>query len=263
MTKLYASLSVVLLALSVMSCSLFEVRSDTYSTSMEENPNAMYRGTATIAFAWGERLRPPQGLSAALVNLRDALTKYTRISSTVNQNLRLSSDDLFQTTFLVIASTESFELTPTELANVKTYLMNGGFILMDNVTSLQENSQSIASMRKMIRDALGSQATVKPIPNNHEIYHIVFDFDMPPTGSEVGVSIDRSAPDTGPVTILTPQRNFLDGVWIGNKLVAVISNKGYLHNWNEYSNNEPQLKFGVNMVIYALTSGGIGTVEKL
>ena len=50
----------------------------------------------------------------------------------------------------------------------------------------------------------------------------------------------------------------LEGIWIDNRLVAVYSDKGYAIKWAKMTDNEPQLKIGVNMVVFALTqTGGI------
>ena len=49
---------------------------------------------------------------------------------------------------------------------------------------------------------------------------------------------------------------FLEGVWLDNRLVAVYSGKGYALKWRSLSNNEPQLKMGVNMVVFALIQEG-------
>ena len=254
--------SLVLMILTISSCSLFEVKTETFSTNTIDKPAAIYRGEATIAFAWGDRFSPPQSLTSALTNLKEALIKYSEINTTVNQNLRLGTDELFDTSFVIVATDRSYDLSPTERENVRQYLMNGGFILMDNVQPVQENSQSEASMRKMMRDALGSQARFEKIPNSHEIYHNVFEFDVPPRGAEVGVAIQSPASAEIPVQIRSEEVNYLEGIWIGNRLVALLSNKGYLLKWNEYDHNEPQLKFGVNLVVYALTSGGIGSVDR-
>jgi hypothetical protein len=51
----------------------------------------------------------------------------------------------------------------------------------------------------------------------------------------------------------------LEGIWIDNRLAVVYSNNGYSHTWNEMTNNDSQLKFGVNLVVYAVTqANGIG-----
>ena len=51
---------------------------------------------------------------------------------------------------------------------------------------------------------------------------------------------------------------YLEGIWLDGRLAVIYSNKGYVLKWCEFENNEPQLKMGVNMVIYALIhEGGI------
>ena len=45
---------------------------------------------------------------------------------------------------------------------------------------------------------------------------------------------------------------------MNERLVAIYSDKGYALNWKKLTNNNPQLKMGVNFVVYALIqSGGI------
>ncbi|MCE5251874.1 hypothetical protein LLG96_16830, partial [bacterium] len=56
---------------------------------------------------------------------------------------------------------------------------------------------------------------------------------------------------------------YLEGVWLGERLVAIYSDKGYAIKWKDLSNNEPQLKMGVNMVVFALTQVGGISVQKM
>jgi len=49
---------------------------------------------------------------------------------------------------------------------------------------------------------------------------------------------------------------YLEGVWLDERLVAVYSDKGYAIKWKDLANNEPQLKIGVNFVVFALTQAG-------
>ena len=39
-------------------------------------------------------------------------------------------------------------------------------------------------------------------------------------------------------------------------MVAIYSDKGYAIKWAQMSDNDPQLKMGVNMVVFALTQAG-------
>ena len=56
---------------------------------------------------------------------------------------------------------------------------------------------------------------------------------------------------------------YLEGIWLNGRLAAVYCDKGYAQKWSNMSNNAPQLRMGVNFVVYALTqAGGIARKER-
>ena len=239
-------------------CSIIEIEPDSAKVSKSSafDDPAMkkdIRGNLDIAFAWGQRLSPPRQYLRALINLKDAMHRWTEINTRLVEHLRLDSDKLMNMPFVYVTTERAFELTAQERSNVKKYLLSGGFMVLDNAIPQQERSQSEAALRKMMRDVLGSGARFEPIPRNHGIYHSYFDFDDgPPQGAEVGLLGSRMS---------KPVR-YLEGIWLSNRLVAVFSNKGYVVKWNDMTNNEPQLKMGVNMVVFALTQpGGIAGLK--
>jgi len=115
----------------------------------------------------------------------------------------------------------------------------------------------------MLRDSLGADAQFLPIPNRHPLYHCFFDFDDgPPQGDEIHMSttITKTLPasykfgDNAMARVVL----YLEGIWLDERLVAIYSDKGYARKWKLLVNNEPQLKMGVNFVVFALTqTGGI------
>ncbi|MFC1651129.1 DUF4159 domain-containing protein, partial [Candidatus Latescibacterota bacterium] len=142
------------------------------------------------------------------------------------------------------------------------------FAVLDNGTPTRETGSAEASLRKMFKDALGSDAKFLPIPNSHPIYHCFEDFeDGPPQGSEIGKSqVDFMQQDgsfTGARITLPPRVLFLEGIWINDRLVGIYSDKGYAIKWSATSNNEPQLRMGVNMVVFALTQEGSIAQQKM
>ncbi|MHB9030465.1 MAG: DUF4159 domain-containing protein [Candidatus Latescibacterota bacterium] len=243
------------------------------------------RGFVYIPTTWGEQLEPvavtarmgsinhasghPQngdqtlGYLRPAENLAEAVNRYTNIRAEADPPLYLSSERLSDTPFLYICADTAFELTPTERGNFGRYLRNGGFAFLDNGVPEEDYGPAEASLRQMLRDALGSDARLKPIPNDHPLYHCFFDFDAPPLGAELALNLIyyiRSGclcPGSHGSRNRSPVYQ-LEGVFIDGKLVAVYSNKGYTLKWREFTNNEPQLKMGVNLVVYALTrEGGI------
>ena len=132
------------------------------------------KGFVHIAAVWGTQLKIPDALKRSVINLAEAVNRYTDIDAYVDTHLLLDSRKLFDMPFIYITADRAFELTKTEAENFGTYLRNGGFAVIDNGTPQYEYSQAEASLRQMLRDALGKEARFEPIPNNHPLYHCFF-----------------------------------------------------------------------------------------
>jgi len=211
------------------------------------------KGDVYIAYSWGEQLSFPYRFINGLIHIKDTMIKWTQIDTRFDKHLLLSSERLLKMPFVFVTTEDKFELTETEKKNVKKYFKNGGFMVLDNPNPRDDFSNAEACLKKMIRETIPN-ARFNIIPNNHPLYHCFFDFnDGPPNGSELGAN--------GP--FMSKQRYYLEGVWYKGRLVAVYSNKGYIVKWSEDSNNDPQLKMGVNMIIFALTQkGGIANITR-
>ncbi len=214
------------------------------------------KGFVYLGTAWANDLKPTFDSAAkAIPNLVDALNEQTGISARVDAHLFIDSQELFRTPFVYITATEAFELTERELENLGKYLRQGGFIFVDNANPTTEFSQGEASLRRIFRGALGAQGQLRPISNNHPMYHTFYDFDGPPVGSELEIpsfSEQRSLDHL----VIAEQSYYLEGVFLEDRLVAMYSDKGYVHTWARNYGNEPQLRFGINAVIFALTQEG-------
>ncbi len=214
------------------------------------------KGFIYLGTAWANDLEPTFDSAAkAIPNLVDALNQQTGISAQVDAHLFVDSQELFRTPFVYLTSQQAFELTEREIENLGEYLRRGGFIFADNANPTAEYSQAEASLRKVFRDALRSQGVLQVIPNNHPIYHTFYDFDGPPVGSELEIPDAGGQRGLERVVIAQPSYN-LEGVFLGDRLVAIYSDKGYVHTWARNFGNEPQLRFGINAVVFALTQQG-------
>ncbi len=229
------------------------------------------KGFVYIATAWGAELKPPDHLKRAVIALVEAVKRYTNINAKTDTHLYLDSPKLFETPFVYITTDSDFELTEIERKNFGEYLRSGGFAVLDNALPEFEYGMGEASLRQMLKDSLGADAKFLPIPNDHPLYHCFFDFDDgPPQGSEVQ-RVHDLYPNTAAfrknwngIVIVPGTVIFLEGIWINNRLVAIYSDKGYAHKWSNnptlgpevQQQNEPQLKMGVNMVVFALTQSG-------
>jgi hypothetical protein len=214
------------------------------------------KGFVYLGTAWATDLEPAFASAAkAIPNLVDAVNAQTGITAKVDAHLFIDSQELFRTPFVYITSEEAFELTEREKENLGEYMRRGGFVFADNANSIVEFSQGEASLRQIFRAALGAQGQFQPIANSHPLYHTFYDFDGPPVGSELDTPSDGEQWSLN-YAIVAQHSYRLEGVYLGNRLVGLYSDKGYVHKWAENYGNEPQLRFGINVVVFALTQEG-------
>ena len=112
----------------------------------------------------------------------------------------------------------------------------------------------------MLRDSLGNDCKFNPIPVEHPVYHSFFDFnDGPPQGAEMQMAQTSSTNMQGSTARNAKMAKavlYLEGIWLDERLICIYSDKGYARKWAQLTNNEPQLKIGVNFVVFALTQQG-------
>ncbi|MBT4364742.1 MAG: DUF4159 domain-containing protein, partial [Desulfobacteraceae bacterium] len=145
--------------------SLEDLDTGQFKAMVIQDPNNRQdiKGFVYIATAWGAQLRPPDELKRAVINLVEAVNRYTNIEAKVDTHLFLDHRKLFETPFVYITATEAFELTEIESKNFGQYLRNGGFAGADNGEPKAEFGQAEAPLRQMFRDALGADAKFLPI----------------------------------------------------------------------------------------------------
>ena len=244
--------------------SLDDLDTGQYKAMIIQDPNnkKSIKGFIYISTAWGAQLKPPDTLKRAVINLVEAVNRYTNINAKMDSHLYLDSRKIFNTPFVYVTANKAFQLTEIESTNFGNYLRKGGFAVIDNGTPEYEYGQAEASLRQMLRDSLGADAQFLPIPKEHPLYHCFFDFDDgPPQGDEIQmvttITTDEPSERIRDASIAKAVL-YLEGIWLDERLVAIYSDKGYGRKWKLLVNNEPQLKMGVNFVVFALTqSGGI------
>jgi beta-lactamase regulating signal transducer with metallopeptidase domain len=196
-----------------------------------------------IATGWSKQLKLPNVLKRAPINLVEAVNRYTNLDAKFDTHLSLDSPKIFEVPFIYITSDKSFNLTKAEAGNFGEYLRNGGFAFIDNGAPEDKSEKAASSLKKMLLDALGSEAILRPIPDDYVIYHCYYDFlDGPPFG-KVGGLTNKKFKEKG---------CHLDGLWIGERLAAVYFDYGYGYRWINPEKSDPQIKMGVNMVVFAL-----------
>ncbi|MFC1529054.1 DUF4159 domain-containing protein [Candidatus Latescibacterota bacterium] len=261
------------LMLSIMVAGVSEAQTNSKKVEVviDHSNKQKIKGTIHIALAWGDQLIPPQKYIRGFFNLKEAMHRWTKIETRIDSHLYLSSPRLLKMPFIYITTDRAFELSKIEKKNVKKYFDSGGFMVLDNAIPAVDNSQSSTSLRKMLRDVLGAHARFLPIPISHPFYHCFFDFDDgPPIGAELLYTNTVWKPEKNELLnvntsriiseYIPRERPFLEGVFYKDRLIAVFSDKGYIIRWNDMTDNYPQLKMGVNMIVFSLIQeGGIAS----
>jgi hypothetical protein len=206
------------------------------------------QGYTYIAIGCGKYLSPPDTLRKAIVNLEDVLNRYTNIYAIHEKYVNLDSPELFNYSFIYITIDKSFELTHKEAGNLGEYLATGGFVILDNGLPEYEINNIGESMKKMMRDAIGSVPlgcrtkhlsfskvySFKPVPKDHMIFHSFFDFyNGPPQG------------------LFNRKQQYIEGIYFHWRLVGIYTPQGYGLSWYDRKNEE-QMKIAVNILVYAL-----------
>jgi len=207
--------------------------------------------------------------ATALRNLIHKLNEFTDIRADVERNVPFSSEEIFKVPFIYFDFGDQSglgRLSPAEATRLGEYMLLGGlYMAEDGWPGLGSPTDKAA--RATIEDALAAVGMLKDqnwtyvkIPNSHAIYHVYYDFASgPPPG---GDTVAHPGSISGPFP-------WLEGVFMGDRLMAIMSNKSYQDVWatrafmaagehvNLFLALQPRaIQMGINIIIFALTQEG-------
>lgn len=177
---------------------------------------------------------------SAEVNLLKFVNKNTNIRVKPEYKfVDVSKPEIYSFPFLFITGHGNFTLSNEEAENLRRYCELGGFIYIDDDYGLDN------SVRKMVK-VIFPEKELLEIPFNHEIYHIVYDFEYgppkthehdnkPPQG--FGIFLNKKL-----VLYYTYESNPSDG-WADKEV----------HNDSEQTRLKA-LQFGTNIIVWSLTN---------
>ncbi|HEX8390918.1 MAG TPA: DUF4159 domain-containing protein [Longimicrobium sp.] len=206
------------------------------------------RGPEAFTFATA-RYESGNWDSAPLVptNILHSVAQYTAIPvASQGVLVDLSSPEIFRFPYLFLTGHLPLRFNPQENANLKAYVERGGLLHVEDHSHDVDggfHKTAVAELRRIF----GANA-LRPIPNTHELYRSFFLFpDGPPTTSH-----ELNGWGDGLV-----HENLL-GVEVNGRLGVLYSNKDYASEWNYHARNKrfqsvDNTRFGVNIVVYALT----------
>jgi hypothetical protein len=181
-------------------------------------------------------------------NLMHSLIQYTTVKVNEQEKVvSLESAELFNYPFSYLSGHKLVQFNQKERKNFEMYVRNGGFVFVDDCNH-DIDGLFAKSFEEQMRQIFG-QGALKKIPNNHKLYRSFFTFeDGPPTTSfELNGWGDDLVHD------------YLKAIEINGRIAVLYSNKDYGCEWDyDFRNKrwlaEDNTKFGVNIIMYALTS---------
>ena len=185
--------------------------------------------------------------SAPLVpaNIIDSIARYTAMPvAPTGVVVSLSSADALRYPFLFLTGHLPVRFTEAERAGIRRFIDRGGFLFIDD-----HNHDIDGAFHKTVTEEIERAAgPLVNLPGRHDLYKSFFAFpDGPPnTSHELNGWGDN---------LLHKE---LKAVMRGDRIAVLYSNKDYSSEWSYHPENKrfysvDNTRFGVNIVVYALT----------
>ena len=133
----------------------------------------------------------------------------SRASTMTNMNIarnfidvKLSSEELFETPMVVFSGEGRFSLNESEQKNLRKYVLNGGFVMASPGCS---NAEWDTSFKHMVKTVF-PEYKIKKIPMDHPIFNLIYEVPK--------------------LTLKSGGTTLIDGLFIDDKLVMVYSRDG-------------------------------------
>ena len=180
-------------------------------------------------------------------NLITSLIDYTNLRVDPKERvIALADPAMLAAPFAYMAGHKLVEFSPAERRNFERYVRNGGFVMIDDCNHDIDGLFAKSFERQMA--AIFGPAALRRLPPHHPIFTTFFKLAGPPnTGFELNGWGDDLVHD------------YIKGITIDGRLGLIYSNKDYGCEWDYDWHNkrflaEDNTKFGVNIVMYALTA---------
>jgi hypothetical protein len=182
------------------------------------------------------------------------LRRITRVQvRSVEQPVSLDDlDDVYYWPFLIAGLVGSWDLTESQAAKLREYLLRGGFLLCDSFFGTTEWEGFVTTMKRVFPDR-----PIIDLPADHPIFHTVYDLSNKAQVGNMQSYNGRGVPYRADGD--TPHwRGILDDN--GRLMVVIAFNNDLGDGWQwtddpRYPLDDANLsiKFGANIVVYAMT----------
>ena len=181
-------------------------------------------------------------------NLLNSLVEYTPVPvATRERVVDLDSEAVFDSPFAYLAGHRLVEFTSRERDVFERFVRGGGFVFADDCN--HDLDGLFARSFEAQVAAIFGPAALRRLPNDHPLYRAFFAFpDGPPT---TALELNGWGDDL--------VHDYLRAVEVDGRVAILYSNKDYGCEWDyDFRNKrflaEDNTKFGVNIVIHAMTA---------
>jgi hypothetical protein len=201
---------------------------------------------------WGPRGTWPTDFPKADRQFVQGVRRLTRIHTrSTEQVLDLDSDELFNWPWMYGVEVGHWDLTDTQCARMREYLLRGGFFMCDDFHGSQEWAVFVESMRRVFPDR-----QIVEIDDKDPIFHVIYDLE--PREQVPGLQYLYSGRIYEKDGVVPHWRGIYDDD--GRVMVAICFNQdnGDAWEWAD-SPRYPErwasqaYRMGINYIIYAMT----------
>ncbi|HEV7704582.1 MAG TPA: DUF4159 domain-containing protein [Gemmatimonadaceae bacterium] len=196
---------------------------------------------ATAKYASGDWESAPS-LPEAVI---DAVVRYTTIDiAPTGQYVDLSSHELFNFPFVWLTGHLPVRFTDDERRNVKQYVERGGLLMIDD-----HNHDITGQFHKTATEEIERLfGKMTRLPKTHELYSCFFVYEEGPPNTQH--ELNGYGDDL--------LHKYLDAILVNGRIGLIYSSKDYSSEWNFHAETKKFMqqdptKFGVNLIVYALT----------
>ena len=173
--------------------------------------------------------------------------------------MRLSDPELFDYPFVYMAGVQTMTLSQQERSALRRYLLNGGFVMIDDFWSSEAWTHVLSEMRGVFPDREPTELSLK-----HQIFHIVYDLKELPQVVDIrtwrdGYSFEHWHGDSGGDESPHFWAYFDDH---GRMVALLCHNNDLGDGWEREGENREYFRqfsekrsypMGINIVTYAMT----------
>lgn len=176
--------------------------------------------------------------------------------------------DIEKYPFLFMTGENPYRFDDMEKANLKEYILRGGFLLMDDCVYLDGGDFFYKSSYTLLEEVFGG-GSVKRIRPEHEVFHNVYDLGETGLPSLQQITPVMPIPPRGfrgPIESPLPhmrghgQNHGARGVFIGDRLAVFLSSTDLHCGWCDShgttfgrASYEETIRMGINIIMYAIS----------